>query len=240
MSTGISFSNMSALHRCGQFYKLSVLEKVVQPLNVNFEFGRAIHAGVHAALEGLEGHEIFSVYWDSLANKGLVYERFNHEQLKDLGEMLIATFQKKYAPKMKLIVGEERFSTMLYGVKLEGTPDALVEWEGQKVLLDFKTGAYNYPIEKTAISTQLHLYATLLVAAGYPVDSLAYIVFNKGTGCIQTPHVIPFSKNTAKELITEAVTYFLRNKNSFEKNRNSCIMGKQICPYLERCGGTNE
>lgn len=248
--SGLSYSNFSTLRQCGEKYRLSVIEKVPVPLNVNFEFGSAMHAGLNTALETQDSEaamDVFEAYWSSVADKGMEYERFGHEALREMGVKFVSAFSRRLATKMKLIVGEKRmYADWQPGAFneaapiLEGTPDALVEWEGRNVLLDFKTSAYNYEKSKTDISLQLRLYAWLLEQNGYKVDALAYIVFNKGAGSLQTPHIVQYKSDYALALIADMVHYFRRNVGHYEKNVNACIMGKMICPYFQRCHAKQE
>jgi hypothetical protein len=250
--SGLSYSNFSTLRQCGQKYKLSVIDKIPQPLQVHFEFGSALHAGLNTALETKDADaamDVFAAYWETVVDKGLKYDRHTHAMLGDMGVKFVANFTRKYASKMELIVAEKRmYHTYKHGrfggtdyIDLEGTPDALVTWDGQNVLLDFKSSAYNYDPEKTDISLQLLLYAWLLEQNGFKVDAIAFVVFNKGTGCIQTPRIIPYDKEKALTMISDMVSYFIRNKDHHERNPNSCIMGKQVCPYFSKCfGGSNE
>lgn len=247
---GLSYSNYTALRRCGQFYKLSVLDKIPQPMQVHFEFGSALHAGLNTALETHDQEaamDVFQAYWESVAGKGMTYERHSHDQLGEMGVKFSARFTAKYARDMKLITGEKRmfakFSLPVYGLgspkivdyDLEGTPDALVEWGGKNVLLDFKSSAYNYEPEKTDISLQLNLYAWLLEQNGFKVDEMCYFVFNKGTTTIQTPYRVPYDRAKAVSMIEDMVAYFARNVGYYEKNPTACIMGKQVCPYFSKC-----
>jgi CRISPR/Cas system-associated exonuclease Cas4 (RecB family) len=231
----LSYSNFSALRKCGEYYRLSVVEKVPQPLNPNFEFGSALHAGLNAVLERENGIHVFEAYWDTLSNKEIDYGRFGHAYLRDIGAKFVERFERRLASKMRLIVGEKRMYALFEEIELEGTPDALVEWEGKNILLDFKSSAYNYEKTKTEISQQLNLYAYLLEQNGFIVDALCYIVFNKSAGSLQTPHIVQYDRKRAEGMIRDMVSYFLRNEGHHEKNFNACIMGTAICPYLELC-----
>lgn len=244
--SGLSYSNYIALRRCGQFYKLSVLDKVPQPMNVNFEFGSALHAGLNTSLETKDAEaamDVFQAYWESVAGKGMAYERHSHDQLAEMGVKFVSRFTSKYAKDMKLLTGEVRmkapFSRELGLLTLEGTPDALVEWNGKNVLLDFKSSAYNYEAEKSVVSLQMNLYAWLLEQNGYKVDDLCYVVFNKGTTTIQTPYCVPYDRDKALEMISDMVGFFLRNVGHYEKNPTACVMGKQVCAFFGRCFPAN-
>jgi hypothetical protein len=250
--TSLSYSNFSTLRQCGEKYRLSVIEKVPTPPQVHFEFGSAMHAAINTSLETKDleqAFDVFDAYWETCQAKlDFSGERFGPEVLQEMGRKFVGAFHKRLGSKMKLIVGEKRmyaeYAEQIYtagfksgklSTRLEGTPDALVEWEGKNVLLDFKTSAYNYEREKTDISLQLHLYAWLLEQNGYKVDALAYIVFNKGAGSLQTPYIVQYKSSYALTLVQDMVHYYLRNMGHYEKNPNACIMGKQICPYFQRC-----
>lgn len=252
MSAGLSYSNYSLLRSCGMKYRLKVLENLPEPRSVAFAFGSAMHAGLHTALETKdvdEAQDVFKAYWDSV-QEGLDYkgERYDATAHEQMGFKFIANFTRKYAKDMELITGEKRLYTRAYldwsmdglpHVDLEGTPDALVRWRGKNVLLDFKTSAYNYDTLKTEVSLQLNLYARLLEKE-HEVDEVCYFVFNKGTGTVQTPHPIPYNKEKALLMVSDMLKYFLTNRKLLDRNPNACIVGKQVCPFINRCWGRDE
>lgn len=246
----LSYSNFSTLRTCGQKYKLNVIDKIPQPPAVALEFGTALHAGLNSAL--VDGDDelaaiTFETAWDSRIDKlDFTGERNGPVVLRDMGAKFCARFTNKYAKHMKLVVGEKRMYAKgpqgaackheaYKTIELEGTPDALVEWDGENVLLDFKSSAYNYLDCKIDISLQLNLYAWLLEENGYKVDSLAYVVFVKGTGTIQTIKKVKYEREKALQMISEMVSYWSRNEDHFEKNPNGCLMGKSVCPYFDKC-----
>lgn len=260
MSAPFTYSNYSALRKCGQYFKLAVLDKLPQPPAVALEFGSAMHAAINASLTGSDteaSQDVFEAFWDSVTPKlDFSEERYKAEEMRQLGLKFVGNFAKRYGAKMKLIVGEQRIKAALGYLHpgagfldpmtgtlipeepltgIEGTPDALVEYLGKNVLLDFKTSAYNYDPLKTDISLQLNLYAWLLEQNGYHVDALCYVVFNKGTGSIQTPHIIPYDRKKALAMIEEAVLFWKREQGHYERNGNACVMGKHVCPYVGEC-----
>lgn len=247
----LSYSNYSTLRQCGRKFKLNVLDKLPQPPAVALEFGTALHAGLNSSLVDHDEELAaitFETYWDSVVSKlDFKDERLKADALREMGSKFCARFNNKYAKDMKLIVGERR---MRYGLRayalethpyenttIEGTPDALVEWGGENVLLDFKSSAYAYLGIKWDISLQLNLYAWLLEENGYKVDSLAYVVFVKGTGSIQTIKKVPYVREKALQMISEMVSYWSRNKDHHERNPNACVIGKSVCPYATNCWG---
>jgi CRISPR/Cas system-associated exonuclease Cas4 (RecB family) len=237
----ISFSHYNLLRTCGQKFKLQVIDKLPTPGSHVFEFGSALHAGLNSVLETQElelSQDVFEGYWDSVSGKVSDYERHGPEQLKQMGVKFLATFFKKYAKDMKLVTGEKRlYAPWTEETTIEGTPDALVEWNGQNVLLDFKSSSYAYQDTKTDISLQLNLYAWLLEQNGYKVDAICYYVFNKSNGCIQTPYLVPYDKNKALSMIGNMVTFYIRNNGYYEKNASACSAYKVPCSYAELCWG---
>jgi CRISPR/Cas system-associated exonuclease Cas4 (RecB family) len=238
---GLSYSNYTLLRQCGEKYRLKVIEKREEPKQVHFEFGSALHAGLNTALETKDkdaAMDVFQAYWDSVfSHLDFTGERFGYDILRDMGSVFTANFTKRYASKMKLLVGEKRmYATYKFErTDLEGTPDALVEWNGANVLLDFKSSAYNYADEKSDVSLQLNLYAWLLEMNGYTVDTLCYIVFNKGMGSIQTPQLVPYDRKVAESMIGDMVTWFKRNEGHHEKNPTACSIGKKPCAFFKEC-----
>ncbi len=238
MSIPFTYSNYSALRRCGRYFKYSVVDKLPQPPQTHFEFGSAMHAGMHTLLiehDVESAQDVFEAYWSSSHSKlDFKGERHSADALADMGVKFIANFHRRLGKDMKLIVAEQRMKSD-FTIPCEGTPDALVEWGGKNILLDYKTSAYNYDPIKTDISLQLNLYAWLLEQNGYKVDAMCYLVFNKGTGSIQTPHIAQYDSKKALDMIGEAVQVWLREQGHYERNPNSCIIGKQVCPFAKEC-----
>lgn len=245
--SGLSYSNFSVLRQCGQKYRLKVIEKIPEGgPNVAMEFGTAMHAALNNALEDKDPETammVFSMLWEKVAPtldfKGQRHDANAH---LEMGVRFIGNFTRKYATKMRLITGEKRlYAPVTETISVEGTPDALVEWNGEYVLLDFKTSAYNYEAEKSACSLQLNLYAHLLEASGLTVNKLCYFVFSKATGSTQTPLLVEYDRKKAVPMIMDMLAYAERNAGYHEKNPNACVMGKNVCGYFSRCyGGKDE
>lgn len=259
MTVPLTYSNYSTLRSCGRRFKLQCIDLVPQPRAVALEFGSAMHAGLHDVLitkDVVSAHDVFEAFWNSPAIIGLDWagERHSHGALEAMGLTFISNFHRRYGKDMTFLTGEQRLYAQYVwqegtpeedgiqfnfaGANIEGTPDAMVEWNGKNVLLDFKTAAYNYLGEKLDTSLQLNLYAWLIEQNhkhGLLVNELAYVVFVKGTGSIQTLRTIPYDEKKALALINDMVTYWHRNNSNFEKNPNACLMGKYICPYFGKC-----
>lgn len=237
-----SYSAYSALKRCGKFFENRYILGLPEPgpLSCNLAFGTAIHAGLNSCLNGDDGTGVFELHWDSYADKSLQYDRFDHLQLRTIGISFCEKFSKRYAPKMKWVCGEERIYGEFNGIKIEGTPDAVVTWEGKLTLIDFKTTAYAYDKDKALCSLQLNLYALLLaLAKNIVVDQIAYFPFVKTTGGIQTPIVEPFDQSKAQAMLLDMTNDLKRNSENYVKNTNACIQGKMRCSYFNKCWKNN-
>ncbi len=236
-----TYSNYSTLSQCPQKFKLAVIDKIPgdQDKSVALNFGTALHAGLNMTLTERDkelAQNVFEEYWLSLKkNLDFKNERHSFDDLLEMGIKFVGRFNDKYAKEMHLVEGEKRIYDALGLTKVEGTPDALVEWNNKTVLLDFKTSAYNYDLEKIRSSLQLNLYAHLLTRKGYKVDAICYFVFNKATGSIQTPIIEDYKEKRALLMITDAIDYYNKNVQNTNKNSTQCFIGKNKCPYFERC-----
>jgi hypothetical protein len=237
---GWSYSHYSALRKCGRYYQLSVIEKRPQDPNVNFEFGTAMHTGLHSSLNGGDADQAFIDAWNKVKWLDMAYQRHDWDTLGATGLKFLGTFRKKYGVNMKPLLLEKRLYAKLGEIELEGTPDALVEWEGKNVLIDYKTSAYNYLFEKTPTSLQLYLYSFLLEQNGFKVDSICYFVFNKGTGTVQTPVIFDIDKEVREEMLKDLGVYIEKNSTTFSKNPLSCIQGSIVCPFINECYKTTK
>lgn len=235
MKMGISYSHYSALRKCGRYYKLSVVDKIPQEPNVNFEFGTAMHSGLYSELSGEDSDDAFIKAWQKSKWLDIKYQRHDWDTLGAMGLKFLSTFRKKYALNMKLIVAEKRLYAKLGEIEFEGTPDALVEWDSKNVLIDYKTSAYNYLFEKTPTSLQLYLYSFLLEQNGYKVDAICYFVFNKGATTVQTPVIFDIDKDIRNEMLHDMGVYLEKNLGDYSKNPLSCVSGSFVCPYINEC-----
>jgi hypothetical protein len=240
MKNSFSFSDYSALRRCGRYYEKVVIEKLKEPgpEDSNLHFGTALHLGLNASLAAEDAVSQFKTYWEAIREREMTYDRFDWAALQDLGLRFLATFERKYRPIMKPIELETRLYGEYGDLKLEGTPDAIVEYNGKVTLVDFKTSAYNYDKAKIQNAFQLMLYSYLAeTTKGHKIEQIMYLVFNKGTGTIQTPLVRKFDNFETILLLSEMNDYININRNSFGRNPNNCIMGKRKCGFFTECWG---
>lgn len=241
--TGYSYSSFSTALQCLQKYKLIYVDKLQGEESGDLAFGTAIHSTINAILEGEDGAVTFSVHWTALKDKEMTYGRFKWAALGEIGYNLIEKFTKYHAAKFKPVYMEQRFYAEYRGIKLEGTADFLGEYEGVPSLFDWKTTGYPYKAEKALVCLQLYLYAYLgIQAKGYVPKQIAYFPFVKSTGSIQRPIIIPFDEKAMYEHLDNMVDYIakLEHGGGYPKQPNACIMGSMLCPFIQRCWGSND
>lgn len=244
MNTSWSFSNFSTALSCLQKYKLQVIDKIVVPglESGDMAFGTAVHLGVHAAITGGNGEEVFQIYWETQKTKDLSYTRFDWYNLSEIGATFLRKFKERHASRYVVTEAEQRLKAPFYGVMLEGTPDFIGMYDGKRALLDFKTAGYNYHKQKALVSLQLHLYAYLAMeACKFTPEVLGFIVFNKGTGSIQI-QTIPFDLERMNNMLYEMSGYInkINSTTIYPKNYNACIIGNNTCPYFNLCHTAQE
>lgn len=249
-----SFSHYTMLLQCMRKYQYTVLDKIPEPQNEYFAFGTALHAALNTALES-EASEaeksavaVFNAYWltEQEALPELTERR--RDELSALGPLFIDKFMKRHYPKIKPVQLETRLKQTIFGTNWEGTPDAIVEYDGVLTLIDFKTSAYNYDKDSVRRSMQLHLYALLAQGAGFDIKQLMYMPFIKSTGGMQNVIVEPYRESTALDFMRDADAYLAGLKHTainnsrmvdgklcLPRNVGACIIGKSRCSHFERC-----
>jgi len=240
-----SYSEYSAAMRCLRLYKQVYLDghKGTSDNNPNLLFGSAMHEALNTMLKSgpEQAYAVFDLSWGLYEESQFDWGRWKWADLKSMGVGFLDKFAKFYHPKMSLISGEKRLYGAYKGIKLEGTPDAVVAYEGMNTLVDFKTSAWNYDKDKATVSLQLYLYAVLCEQNGIQVDRVMYLPFIKGTGSIQTPIIEAVSQEKCNNMLDDMVEYImlLRMNTSFPRNPNSCIIGAQKCEHFNSCWGPN-
>jgi hypothetical protein len=237
-NTSWSYSSYSSALQCLQKYKYIYVDKI-QPEqdSGDLKFGSAIHSAVNGALEGEDGEELFKLYWDSFAESPLVYGRFKHDSLSNIGADFMRKFAKFYLPRLKPEIMEVRAYGEYKGMKVEGTLDFYGTLDGVPSLIDWKTTGYAYDKDKALNALQLHLYGYLCLTQHKKApEQLVYFPFVKSKGSIQEPVIIPFDIGRMHAMLDDMKAYVEGFKQiGLAKNPNSCIMGTMKCPYFNRC-----
>lgn len=237
----LSYSEFSTALLCLRKYQYLYVDKIKLPeldKPADLAFGSAIHAGVNAYLEGHNGTSVFNIFWESIREKDMLYSRFNWEELKNLGEVFLSKFTKRYLRDFKPVHMEKRLYSEYRGIKLEGTPDFFGLYKDEKVVFDWKTSAYPYYKERGLTSLQLALYTYLGIRElGFTPQKLGYLVFVKATGSVQNPILVDFDEKVLYDKLDSMVDYYekLDKAKTYPKNPNQCIVGSNYCPFIDLC-----
>lgn len=238
-----SFSQIQAAYKCLKYFKLLYVDRLglPGPHSGDMAFGTAIHAGIQASLEGEDPQAIFRVFWESEKDKERRYGRFDWESLKNQGEILLSKFQRTHAKRFKIFKMEERVFSTIDGVRLEGTPDFVGEFDGKPSIVDFKTAAYRYSPDKLICNEQMPLYAEMVKREwAYNAENLVYFPLIKGDPpSIQNAVILPISKvdvaGTVKNVLS--VCRELDTRTEWHQNRAGCLMGTNRCDFWNTCHG---
>jgi hypothetical protein len=240
-----SYSQIQASYRCLRYFSLLHVDKLTPqvPHSGDMSFGTAIHSAVQACLEGDDPQDTFRVYWESEREQERRYGRHDWESLKNQGEILLSKFQRFHAKKFKIHKMEERIFTTYEGVRLEGTPDFVGEFDGVPSIVDFKTTGYPYKDDKLICGDQLPLYALMVKQEwNYPVEQLVYFPFVKGDPPkIQNPIKLRLDEIDVKGTVDNVlkVCRELDTRTEFHQNRGSCLIGTNRCDHWSTCFPTS-
>jgi hypothetical protein len=237
------YSKVSDARKCSKFYDLKYLQKVpiVEDPSADLEFGSAMHLALNEILRGGDGIELFNMQWEISKLGNLQFSRLNWEELKNIGETLLARFSRLHAKHFVPFQMEERIYSDIRGLKFEGTPDFVGGYKDKKSIVDFKTAAYRYDKRKILCDDQMPMYAILAEKElNYKAEQLVYVVFIKD-------RTNPSIQVITRSLTNDILEYTLDNviltcleaqeRKAFPMNTRSCLMGQYECPYFSKCFG---
>ena len=173
----VHFSHINDFLTCPKRYELRYIKglgKSATP-SPSLVFGSAFHAGAQAYLLG---KDYVATVRDYLATSGL-------EQADQMeGLTLAVKMLEMYLPQVlgdtwKVIATELLVKSSLRGIELEGTVDAIIEVEGNLILIDWKTRKVLPDIDLSALDIQLPLYAHSLLQMGYKVTEMWQVNMRK-------------------------------------------------------------
>lgn len=153
------------------------------------EFGTALHLAFKTHFEEGDPYAVFEMFWNSVKAKNLSYGRFSWE---DLGGMVRDTFLpnfiKLHSKKFTEVKLEETAEMPFLGSNsLSGTFDVACMYEGKLSIVDYKTSAREYHMDKITRNPQMYIYAKLYETKyGVLPEQLVYKVFIKQERRIQT------------------------------------------------------
>jgi hypothetical protein len=238
-----SYSQLSAAYRCNQYFKLLYVDRLKPPQAKSdaLHFGSSMHSAIEEYLtHGSNIIDSFHAYWSIEADK-IEFGRYSRSEHENMAEILLTRFERKYAKKIKVHQQEVRlFGNISEGIRIEGTPDLLGDYEGVPSVIDFKTSASRYPKEKVFLGEQMPLYAHLAKQNGYNPTQVVYIIFVKG----QTPGIQVLTFELKSDYIDKVLANVrqqcenlevIRANNSWTRNTNSCLMGERKCDFFNEC-----
>lgn len=244
-----SYSAFSTALTCMRKFKHVYVDRLTPDYESgDLAFGSALHLALNEVLTGGDGEQTFLTYWNTYKGKDLQYGRFKWTELENLGVQFVAKFKKGAGSKFDEIqCSEKRLFGEYKGIKLEGTPDLLAEFEGIMTLVDFKTSSARYEPDKAKVSLQLYLYAYLCITQLKVTPAqIMYLPFLKSTGGIQNPVIEPFREEDMYAALDEMVEYVRTFEQydvmdgetvirSYPKNFNQCFGYGRKCEFWSRC-----
>lgn len=240
-----NYSALSAAYKCNRYFKLLYVDRLTPKVakSADLMFGSSFHFALEEYFTAkVNLVDSFHTYWDAEADK-LEYGRYGREALESNAKTLLERFERLHAKKITVSQIERRlYGSLPGGIKVEGTPDILGDFEGLPSVIDFKTAGYRFPKEKIEINEQMVLYAHLAMQNGYTPKQLVYIVFIKGnTPSIQTltyelkpDHIERVLENV--RIQCESLNR-MQEENKFSYNSNSCQQGDRKCDFFDHCWG---
>lgn len=225
------YSTLADAYECLKKYELKhVLKTVPNETSLDMEFGTAIHAGIKSHYEGNDASIGFFDHFNDVP-KDLRKSRYSLEELQELGKNFMHRFTVKYAEKFVPIKFEKTISMPLEKSTYQGTLDMLCMYEGKVTLVDWKTSAYPYKIDKIYTNEQIYGYAALAEAEfGIQIEQIMYFVFVKSTGNIQSNIKIPLTREKLGSMISNIKMTIrdLEKRVEFPRNPNCkyCVCGQ--------------
>lgn len=207
-----------------------VLKTVPNESSLDMEFGTAIHVGIKAHYEGKDAQQAFFQHMEANTD-GMEPRRYNYSDLCDLGYRFLKRFVSKYADDFTPIEFEKQLSMPLSQSTYQGTLDMLCIYEGKVTLVDWKTSAYPYKLQKIYTNEQIYGYAALAEAEfGIQIEQIMYFVFVKSTGNIQTSIKIPLTRSVLNDMVNniKVTIQDLETRTTWPRNPNCkyCICGQ--------------
>ena len=221
--------------RCPANYKRKHIDGIREKTSSSaMSFGTAMHTALKAHFDGEDPYMSFNMYWNSLKDEHLEYDRFSWE---DLGAMAVDTFLPNFlrlhAKHIEPVRMEETLTMPILGEHtLQGTYDIVANVDGVLTMIDYKTSAKEYPKSKIYRNPQLYIYAALYKHTyGVMPQQIMYKVFIKTEKRIQslkinlTEESLQHNMNNVTDIVEDIV-----NRKKFYCNYQSCF-----CPTPREC-----
>lgn len=244
------YSEVQTYYKCQKLYEYKHVQELPDGSDKSADllFGTAVHLGLQDVFEGGNGVDCFNIFWTDLEDKLLDYGRLPWRDLSYLGQTFIERFKRLHKKNFAPISLETTMEAEINGVTLTGTADMIGKYKDKLSIIDYKTSAMPYDSYKIECNEQMYNYAALAsTKLGYKIEQLVYIVFVKN---IKEPRIQVITKdldkqklddmmenltNTCKEIQVKASLLEDGHKKVFLRNPSSCVMGKHVCPFFNKC-----
>lgn len=233
------YSALDTAQRCLHKYNMLYLQGYKHATESgDMHFGTAMHLGIQSHFEGEDAITQFRVYWESIKGHPLItYARYQWKDYANLGEVFLARWVRLHSKKYKLFKSEERIHMKIGEFKYAGTPDFIGYYEDEPAIVDFKTSASEYSVDKLLSNEQLWSYVPLARSLGFDPKVLRYVVFVKGAERIQTNVKIVLTEEMLSSKLENMKMQMrdLSTRSEFPKNPSGCFMGTHRCELFSNC-----
>jgi hypothetical protein len=253
VSIPFRYSTIQTYLKCPQLYKLRHIDGLSDgsERNADLRFGTVMHLAIQDLFEGGDGLTVFSVYWATVM-ESLDYGRLGWDDLNHIGRRLIEIFRDEHMSKFSAFSLELKQEQQLGKHWYSGTVDFLGEMKGVGSVVDWKTSAYPYDAYKIRCNEQMHGYAYLssgyMQAEGIPlgIEQLVYGVAIKDPKNPRWQFKVESLDSRKHQNAIDNIESICdkisedTEAGKFHKNASSCVVGKNVCPFFERCHGGQE
>lgn len=245
MSNIFRYSTISQAQSCLRKYKFYLDGVKTDSLESgDMAFGKAIHLGLQAMLDGQDYASIFEGYWDSLASQNMKYTRIGKDELRKMGDTFLARFERLHLKKFGKdpVLEQTLVAPLTETYSLQGTPDCIAEFEGKLSVIDFKTANYEYNKKRILVNSQMPLYAHLAKSQlGLDITQLVYLVFIKNPSGPRIQTIVrDINSDDVKIVLDNTIDVCddLIQRKTFPMNTANCLMGQYECEFFSKCHGS--
>lgn len=215
-----------------KFQNLYLLGKAEKQNSSNLHFGTAVHMALKAQFDGENPFDNFNMYWDSIKELNLEYDRYSWIDLKSMAvDKFIPNFVRLHYKHFGTVLTEETVQAPLIpGHDIQGTFDLCGEHDGSITMTDWKTAGSRYNISKIYRNPQMYIYSYLYRHKyGILPSSIMYKVFVKSEKTIQTIK-IPLTQTHLDAMMenVKAIAKDITSRTNWYCNPNCfCVWGKE-------------
>lgn len=240
------YSSIQDFYKCPRYYKYKHIDGLIDPgmeKSADMRFGSAMHLGVQDLLEGGNGLDVFTTWWQLEEKNDLEYTRLKHADLGRMGVDLLIVFRDEHMHKFVPKYLEMKLATALGPHAYSGTADFVGEYKGVPSVVDWKTSAMPYGPQKIEVNEQMYGYAHLVKQElGYEAEQVVYGVAVKDP---KNPRwqfrTAPISNTIVSKKLDNVIQACdsISSTKVFMKNPLQCATGSygniRVCPFYKLC-----